>query len=128
MRVLYPDVDQGGVVHHSAYVRYLETGRIEWLRQRGCSYASLERDQKIAMPVVEINVRYRKPMVFDDWFEVETTMTRVTAARMFFESKIYRWVKDGESELCTEAQVVLACIDLNGFKLRRFPEVFYGSS
>ena len=35
LRVAYADTDQGGVVHHGTYLRYLECARVEHMRERG---------------------------------------------------------------------------------------------
>ena len=43
IRIRYAEVDQMGVLHHSRYWVYFEMGRTELLRQRGMSYADLER-------------------------------------------------------------------------------------
>ena len=42
VRVQYVDTDQAGVVHHAAYLRYLEAARIELLRARGIDYRQFE--------------------------------------------------------------------------------------
>ena len=42
VRVQYLDTDQGGVVHHAAYLRWLEAARVELLRERGIDYRRFE--------------------------------------------------------------------------------------
>ena len=36
-RVLYYETDKMGIVHHSNYIRYMEEGRLEYMRQAGWS-------------------------------------------------------------------------------------------
>ena len=42
VRVRYSETDQMGVVYHGNYIPYFEIGRVEWLRNKGISYKSME--------------------------------------------------------------------------------------
>jgi YbgC/YbaW family acyl-CoA thioester hydrolase len=70
-RVGVADTDMMGIVHHANYVVYFERGRLEYMRRRGLSYKQMV-ERGYHMPVVELNVRYRKPAHFDDMLRVET--------------------------------------------------------
>jgi acyl-CoA thioester hydrolase len=41
-RVLYPDTDQMGTMHHANYAKYYEAARWELFRSIGISYKSVE--------------------------------------------------------------------------------------
>ena len=43
VRVRYAETDQMGVVYHSNYLIYFETGRVESIRQLGFTYAEMEK-------------------------------------------------------------------------------------
>lgn len=53
-RVRYGETSQMGVAYHANYLHYLDLGRTEYLRARGCSIGELER-RGVFLPVVEIS-------------------------------------------------------------------------
>lgn len=65
IRVQYYETDKMGIVHHSNYVRYMETARTEMLRERGYEYAEMEKSG-IWMPVLSISVDFNTPAVYDE--------------------------------------------------------------
>mgnify|MGYP006272178467 CR=1 FL=1 len=70
VRVRYAETDAMGVAHHGAYVVWLETARVEWMRERGLSYRELD-DSGVAMAVAGLEVRYRAAARFDDVLHVD---------------------------------------------------------
>ncbi len=44
IRVRYSETDQMRVVYHGNYAQYFEIGRVEWLRNKGISYKSMEEN------------------------------------------------------------------------------------
>lgn len=105
VRVQYVDTDQGGVVHHAAYLRFLEAARVELLRSRGVDYRRFELEVGKAIPVAEIRVRYRAPARFDDELSIETWVGVINRAKIRFDSKIMRG-----DVLLTEAEITCACV------------------
>ena len=73
LKVNYHQVDQMGIVHHAQYAYFFEQARIDWLHQQGVSYASLE-ESKILLPLTEISISYKRPLIFDEPFFVHTTL------------------------------------------------------
>ena len=68
-----------GVVHHSAYLLYLEEARVEWLRHLGHGYRSV-REEGLDFAVLEAYVRYRLPLRFDEEVDVHLGLGEVTRA------------------------------------------------
>lgn len=116
VRVLYQDTDQGRVVHHASYFRYLEAGRLELWREGDFSYDAFEKDTGLALPVVEAQVRYRASARFDELLEVETWVEKATQASIWVESIVRR----GETVLI-EARIRLACVTQATGQIRRIP-------
>jgi acyl-CoA thioester hydrolase len=117
VRVSYIDTDQGGVMHHATYLRYLEMARVEHLRERGLDYKCFELDQRLALPVVEAHLRYKLPARFDDVIEITTWVAGANRAKVRFDSVIFRG-----SELLTRAQITLCCILLAEQRICSVPE------
>ncbi|MGE0792291.1 MAG: acyl-CoA thioesterase [Sandaracinaceae bacterium] len=112
MRVSYIDTDQGGVVHHAAYLRFMEQARVELLRHQGVDYARFEREQRRAIPVAEVRVKYRLPAFFDDELTVECWVGVANRAKLRFDYRIVR-----KTELLTEGEITCACVDLDAMRI-----------
>lgn len=104
-----------GIVHHATYLVYFETGRVEWLRRRGITYADWTA-RGVQVPVATAEVQYRSPSRFDDLLTIETTLTKVRSVSLDFRYRIVR-----EHTLVAEGFTRLACIDAAN-KLLRIPE------
>lgn len=91
-----------GIAHHSAYVVWMEAGRVEWLRERGLSYRQLE-DEGVSLAVSALEVEYRTAARFDDEIEVETRLLEARSRRFRFDYRLVR-VED-DTTLATAASV-----------------------
>jgi acyl-CoA thioester hydrolase len=107
VRVGYVDTDQAGVVHHSAYLGWMEAARIEHQRARGLVYRDFEVETGLALPVVEAHLRYRAPARFDEEVVVESWVPEAGRAKVVYAQRVVR----GELPL-VEARIVLACVDM----------------
>lgn len=87
IRVRYGDTDQMGHAYYANYLYWFEQARGEWCRDRGFTYKSLE-ERAVFLPVVEVHVRYRGEVKYDDWIIVRCTVTETKRAAMKFEYEI----------------------------------------
>jgi acyl-CoA thioester hydrolase len=110
VRVRFRDTDLMGIVHHATYLEYLEAGRVEYLRRRGIDYGNVTTSG-IHLAVAEVQVRYRKPLRFDERLMVETTLAELGRASARFTYRLMR-VRN-EDEVVAEASTLLACVDDN---------------
>jgi len=81
LRTRFAETDAMGIIHHAAYLPYLEEARVEYLRAIGHPYDALrggEAAEARDFPVLEISVQYRQPLRFDE--EVAVSL-RVGAIR-----------------------------------------------
>lgn len=116
----YVETDKAGVVHHSVYPIWFEMGRTELLRINGLAYSALEA-AGFFFVIAEMQLKYRRPALYDDKLELETVCSKVTAGKV--EHK-YRLTRPADSTLLTEGTTVLACISSDG-KVRRVPKFMY---
>lgn len=107
VRVRYSETDQMGVVYHGNYIPYFEIGRVEWLRNKGISYKKME-ESGIALPIVNMNINYKKSAVYDELLTVHTVFKSQTSVKIEFECAIYNEAQ----ELLTTAQFLLVFISL----------------
>ena len=116
LRVRYSETDKMGVVYHGNYIQYFEVGRVEYMRDIGVVYAELEKEG-IGMPVVNININYRTPAVYDEELTIETWIEKLPTSKIVFHNKAI-----GESgKVVCDAQVTLVFINEN-FRPIKSPE------
>ena len=114
-KVQYADTDAYGVVWHGTYLRWMETGRVEWLFSKGVRIDELARDFGIVMPVVDINIKYKFPAKLLNNVIVSTTVKEFSAVSITF-SQIVKIKETGK--ICTIAEVRATAIDKNGRVIR----------
>jgi acyl-CoA thioester hydrolase len=124
-RVIYGDTDSGGVVYNANYLRFMEIGRTEMMRQWAMPYSDMEK-QGIILPVTESYLRYKAPAVYDDLITISTSLAEIKYVSCRFHHRITCMRTDasrgGEREvLLTKGFTNHACIDRRG-KLIPFPE------
>ncbi len=117
IRVYYEDTDFSGLVYHASYLRVMERGRTELLRELGLCQSALlagTSGEAIFFVVRAMNVDFKRPARMDDMLCVETVTEEVGGASFALAQKIWR----GE-ELLVVAKVAVACVE-NG-RARRLP-------
>jgi acyl-CoA thioester hydrolase len=95
------------VVYHGNYVPYFEMGRVEWLRNKGISYKSLE-ESGIALPIVSMTINYKKPARYDDLLTVITKFKSQSSVKIEFDCEI----RNENDELLTTAHFILVFVDV----------------
>jgi acyl-CoA thioester hydrolase len=113
----YAETDRGGVIHHSVFPVWFEMGRTELLRANGIVYKDLEAEG-IFFVVAELRIKYRRPVFYDEALRLETTCSKVGAAKV---EHTYRLLRGENGLVLTEGSSVLACVGADG-KVRRVPE------
>ena len=115
--VRYAETDMMGVVYHGSYLPWFEIGRTTLLKEHGLPYRELEADGFL-LPVLEVNVKYSRPALYDDVITIVTTLSEKPTLRIRLSYEVRR----GETLLAT-AQTVHAFIDRSGKPVRP-PERF----
>lgn len=98
IRVRYGETDQMGHAYYANYLYWFEQARGAWCRARGFTYKSLE-EAGYFLPVVEVYVRYKGEVKYDDWIVVRTKVTEIKRAAIKFE---YEVVNETLSKIVTE--------------------------
>jgi acyl-CoA thioester hydrolase len=108
VRVYYEDTDFSGFVYHAAYLRFMERGRTEMLRERGLQ----QHDLALSAPggplffvVRAMEIDFRRPAHMDDLLLVETRIEGIGGASLSLRQEIRR----GEELLCA-ARVTVAAV------------------
>lgn len=117
LRVRYAETDQMGIVYYGNYAQYFEVGRVEWLRKLGVSYKSMEEDG-LLLPVVSLNVKFKKSARYDDVVKVKTQLVKLPSATIEFDYEI----TNESGEILTLGNTVLVFMDVNKNRPTRCPK------
>lgn len=88
VRVRYAETDQMRYVYYGNYAVYFEVGRTEALRKLGMSYRSLE-EGGIMLPAIEYNVKFLKPVFYDEELTIKTIIRDLPNVRIRFFYEVF---------------------------------------
>ena len=118
IRVRYGETDQMSFVYYGVYAQYYEVGRVELLRSLGVTYKELE-EMGFALPVVNLNINYKKPAYYDDELTIRTTIKELPSAKITF----YYEMLNANNELLNIGEVVLVFVNKESGKPCFAPEM-----
>ncbi|MAF84309.1 MAG: tol-pal system-associated acyl-CoA thioesterase [Gammaproteobacteria bacterium] len=129
VRVYFEDTDAQGVVYFTNYLKFMERGRTEWLRELGVEQDWLLREHGLCFTLTETGARFHRPARFNDQLLVRTRIARLARASMALEQTVSRLAANdsADSELLCSADCVAACIDMQSFRPRRIPAELFAA-
>jgi acyl-CoA thioester hydrolase len=106
LRVYYEDTDFSGVVYHASYLRFLERGRTELLREIGVHQHALHgASAPVAFAVRAMTIEFLKPAVMDDLLQIETHVQSVGGAQAELAQRVLR-----DDEVLVTARVKVVAV------------------
>ena len=123
-RINYYETDKMTFVHHSNYIRFFEEARVYLLDKFGLNYAYLEK-RGIMIPVLDIEVKYRKYLSFDDTIVIDTKIKSFNGVKMTVGYEVFN---KADGTLATTGQSTHCFIDGQTHKpinmKRSYPEIY----
>ena len=119
VRVYYEDTDAGGVVYYANYLKYIERGRTEHLRELDFELATIAEEIGLVFVVKSVKADYLLPAFLDDTIEVQTSIELVKHASLIFAHKITNIEKN---TVLFEAEVKVVSVLKNNLKPCAFPQ------
>jgi len=107
VRARFCDTDLMGIVHHARYLEYFEAARVEYLHRRGVEYLEWTK-RGSHLPIVDVGIRYRKSVRFDERLAIETTLAELGRATVTFTYRVLRGGPEGE--LVADGRTMLAYV------------------
>jgi len=105
MRVRYNECDRVGIVFNSNYLVYADVSATEFWREHLGGYSGFN-ELGLDMVLAEANIKFRRPLKFDDEFEVTVGVGAVTARSLALEFSFTR-----EEEHLAEIEISYVCVD-----------------
>lgn len=102
-RVQFHETDAAGIVHFSVFFRYMEEAEHALWRAAGLSIAA--PGAKVGFPRVAASFDFRRPLRFEDEFEVLLQVTRKSTKSLSYRAII---TKDGE--VAARGDLTVACV------------------
>jgi acyl-CoA thioester hydrolase len=79
LRTRFAETDAMGVIHHGTYPAYFEEARAAMLRDAGFPYEEVRTGEDgVDLAVLELYVRHRRPLRFDDLVAVHVVVDDLT--------------------------------------------------
>ncbi len=113
VEVRFAETDMMQVVHHAAYLPWLEMGRIAYLKAHGAPYAEIARICNFS--VVDVSLQIRHPLVFGDMVQVMTVLDSLGSRKLRFLYEL--WARQKTLQVAT-GYTEHICVDLEGRAIR----------
>ena len=89
LRVRYAEVDFQGIVYFAHYATYFDVAIHEFFRSLPYDYTAIRRTTGTDFNIVRSVVEYRRPLRFDEPFEVEVALGRIGRTSLTFTPAIW---------------------------------------
>jgi acyl-CoA thioester hydrolase len=116
LRVRYNECDRVGIVFNSNYLVYADVSATEFWREHLGGYARFN-ELGLDMVLAESNIKFRRPLEFDDEVEIRVTIGTLTARSFSMEFDFTR-----EGEQIAEIEISYVCVDSREHTAQPIPE------
>jgi acyl-CoA thioester hydrolase len=110
LEVRWGDCDAAGIVYYAKYFDWFTDGRVALLKKIGIPYQKFFHEQGIVVVAVEATCRYRKSLLPEEKYFLNTTLSRLGRTRMLFDYIITA----ADETLVAEGHTVHAYVDNTG--------------
>lgn len=117
-RVRYGETDQMAYLYYGNYALLYEIGRVEMLREIGLSYANMEAEHGVMLPVMSLNQRFVRPGRYDELLTINTTLRKLPVDTITFHVEI----RNEKGKLVNGGSVKLCFVDMRSGKAVPCPE------
>ena len=89
LRVRYAEVDYQGIVYFAHYATYFDVAIHEFFRSLPYDYTEIRRSTGTDFNIVRSVVEFKRPLRFDEPFEVEVVLGRIGRTSLTFTPAIW---------------------------------------
>ncbi len=118
----YYETDQMKIIHHAAYVHWMEEARVDVMEQIGFGYETMEA-MGVFCPVLAVATEYRSMVRFHEQVSIECRVAEYTGLQLTF---LYRMTNLQTGEVCTLGRTRHGFLDAEGNILslkRKYPDI-----
>jgi acyl-CoA thioester hydrolase len=122
-RVRYSEVDCQGMVYFAHYATYCDVAIHEFFRSLPYDYTEIRKTTGTDFNTVRALIEYRRPLRFDEAFEIEVRLGRIGRSSLTFRPALYAL---GEAEPRAVAEMVSVHADQASMRAVPLPERLLG--
>ena len=89
IRIYYEDTDSEGVVYYANYLKFLERGRTEFLRELGFDLEEIKNEFSLIFAVKSVYAEYMSPARLNDLILIKTQVKKYGKVSIEFDQMIY---------------------------------------
>ena len=118
----YYETDQMRIIHHAAYVHWMEEARVDVMEQIGFGYEKME-GMGVFCPVLGVSTEYKSMVRFYDKVLIECRIAEYTGLRL---TLVYRMTNLTSGAVCTLGESRHGFLDAEGSIIslrRKHPEI-----
>ena len=120
IQVRFGHVDPAGIAYFPRIYDYIHEAFEEmWEVHVGVRYYALLGPQRLGFPLVHSEVDFAHPLRFGD-----RPLVRVTCFKLGHSSLGLRYVYKLDDQMCVDARMTTACVDLDTMKSRPMPDEY----
>jgi acyl-CoA thioester hydrolase len=109
VHIRFSDCDPLNIVWHGNYVKYFEDGREAFGKAHRFSYAEIYTRNGLSVPLIHLEMDYKRSVSFGETIRVETTLVDDPAAKIVFTYVIY----NGQNEVVCTGKTIQAFVDMS---------------
>lgn len=118
--VRHPDVDRTGIVYFPRFYDFFHRALEDFFtREVGMQLWDVPERLKVAFPVVHIETDFQTPLQHGDLVTIQVGVSKVSSHSITLIYEVYR---PGERDPAARSTIVLACIEVPGWKKTEIPE------
>ena len=117
VEIRFAETDLMQVVHHAAYLPWMEMGRIAYMQAQGMPYTEIARTHHFS--VVSVSLQIRRSLTFGDTAAVTTTLGAMGTRKLQFNYEIHNVASQSLIATGTTEHI---CVDLAG-RAARIPHI-----
>lgn len=121
IHVRFNECDPLNIVWHGNYVKYFEDGREDFGRAYSFSYLELYSKNGVSVPLIHLEMDYKKSVSFGDIITIETTFVDDPAAKIVFQYKIF----NSNNDLVCTGKTIQVFLDIEKKDLIITTPAFY---
>ena len=118
LKVRFGDIDHAGIVYYPRFLHYFHVGLEEFFGSEvGTEYHAVINEERVGLPVVHLEIDFRRPLRFGDEIDVEVRGLDLGRTSVTWHYAV--WKQDGS--LAAEARIVTVSLDMDTFEKRPLP-------
>lgn len=114
IHVRFSECDPLNIVWHGNYVKYFEDGREDFGKKYNFSYLEIYAKNGLSVPLVHLELDYKKTVSFGESLKIETTLVDDPAAKIIFHYTIY----NSQNEIVCTGKTIQAFVHVEKKELQ----------